>query len=148
MNIYEHVPLLFTRRRSIAIQTTDDYVTISEAAEILHVGTSTLRRWIREERIPSYRLGQRRVYLKRTELQSLITPIQRRSITIETDIERVRNRRMTREQQERALAAIERIQQRAHALHASRKGESLIPALQLLDEARADRERELAERGL
>lgn len=130
----------------MAIHTTDEYVTVSEAADILKVATSTIRRWIREERVPAYRLGQRRVLLKRGDLETLIEPVRPRYITIETDIERVRNRRLTKEQQERALAAIERIQQRARDLKASAKGHPVTPALQLLDEARAQRDRELADR--
>ena len=129
----------------MAIHATDDYVTVSEAAEILHVGTSTLRRWIREKRIPAYRLGERRILLRRGELDSLVTPVRRRFIPIETDIERVRNRRLTKEQQQRALAAIERLQQLEREVQTSRQGQTFTPSLQLLDEARTQRDRELAD---
>ena len=132
----------------MAIHATDDYVTVSEAAEILHVGTSTIRRWIREERIPAYRLGQRRIYLKRADLSSVIAPIRPRTITIETDIERARARRLTEEEKRRGLAAIERLRQLEREVQAGLNGRPSISALQLLHEARAERDRELEEAGL
>jgi excisionase family DNA binding protein len=63
--------------RGIGLMTTqeDEYVTVTEAATQLRVAPSTIRRWIREGGVPAYRLGQRRVVLRRTDLGGLITPI-------------------------------------------------------------------------
>lgn len=53
----------------------DEYVTVAEAADLLGVAQSTIRRWIREERIPAYRLGDRRILLRHHDLEGLAVPI-------------------------------------------------------------------------
>ena len=53
----------------------DDFVTVMEAATLLRVAPSTVRRWIREGGVPAYRLGQRRVALRRADSGRLITPV-------------------------------------------------------------------------
>ena len=50
----------------------DDLVSVREAAGLLRVSESTVWRWINETYIPSYRVGRKRVYLKRAELAPLI----------------------------------------------------------------------------
>ena len=52
----------------------EDYVTVTEAATLLRVAPSTVRRWIRDGDVPAYRIGRRRVALKRDDLSNLITP--------------------------------------------------------------------------
>jgi len=51
----------------------DDLVSVQEAAALLHVSESTIWRWINDDVVPSYRVGRKRVYLKRAEL----TPVRR-----------------------------------------------------------------------
>jgi excisionase family DNA binding protein len=53
----------------------DDYLTVDEAASLLRVAPSTVRRWIRQGEVPAFRLGKRRVALRRTDLSALITPL-------------------------------------------------------------------------
>lgn len=53
----------------------DDYLTVIEAASLMRVAPSTVRRWIREGDVPAYRLGKRRIALRRTDLSALITPL-------------------------------------------------------------------------
>ena len=52
-----------------------DYPTVTEAAALLRVAPSTIRRWIREGDVPTYRLGQRRIALRRMDLATLVTPV-------------------------------------------------------------------------
>ena len=52
----------------------EEYVTVAEAATLLRVAPSTVRRWIREGDVPAYRIGRRRVALRRDDLANLITP--------------------------------------------------------------------------
>ena len=52
----------------------EEYLTVAEAATLLRVAPSTIRRWIREGDVPAYRIGRRRVALKRDDLSNLITP--------------------------------------------------------------------------
>ena len=42
----------------------EDYITVAEAATLLRVAPSTVRRWIRQGDVPAYRIGQRRVALR------------------------------------------------------------------------------------
>ena len=52
----------------------EDYATIDEAAALMRVAPSTIRRWIREGTLPAFRVGQRRLAVKRTDLADLIRP--------------------------------------------------------------------------
>jgi excisionase family DNA binding protein len=55
----------------------DQYVTIAEAAALLKVHRSTIRRWIAQGELPAYRVGQRRLALKRADLDRLVRPAAR-----------------------------------------------------------------------
>ncbi|MGH2618270.1 MAG: helix-turn-helix domain-containing protein, partial [Thermomicrobiales bacterium] len=52
----------------------EEYLTVAEAATLMRVAPSTIRRWIREGDLPAYRLGRRRVGLKPTDLSRMIAP--------------------------------------------------------------------------
>ena len=51
-------------------------LTLDEAAERLGVHVTTLRSWVREERIPSYRLGRRFI---RVDWESLLATLRHSS---------------------------------------------------------------------
>jgi excisionase family DNA binding protein len=87
----------------------EDYATIDEAAALMRVAPSTIRRWIREGALPAFRVGQRRLAVKRTDLTNLIRPVGtvRESGGQALEVDR-RVRRLTPEEQERGLAAFER----------------------------------------
>lgn len=48
-----------------------EYVTIQEAAAILHVSIATIRRMIRSGRLPVVRLGPRTIRIRREDLDAL-----------------------------------------------------------------------------
>lgn len=48
-------------------------LTVSEASEVLRVSPDTIRRWIREQRIPAYKAGKR-VLLNETDVHAFIEP--------------------------------------------------------------------------
>lgn len=56
--------------------TIEHHMTVAEAAETLHVAQSTIRRWIREGRLPAYRIGQRRVAIREQDIARMIEPVQ------------------------------------------------------------------------
>ena len=91
----------------------EDYVTVDEAATILRVAPSTVRRWIREGDVPAYRIGRRRVALKRGELTALVTPLRAvpEHARDAAGDEEIRHRTLTPEEIQRGLEAMDRLQQ-------------------------------------
>lgn len=53
----------------------EEFFTIPEAAKLLKVSVSTVWRWIDSGALPAYRIGQRRIRIKKAELQTIIQPI-------------------------------------------------------------------------
>jgi excisionase family DNA binding protein len=49
-----------------------DLLTITEAAKVLRLKVSTLRSWIAKRTIPYVKLGPRRVFFRREDLEKLI----------------------------------------------------------------------------
>src|SRR5438128_1104686 len=52
----------------------EEYLTVAQTAAALRVNKSTIRRWIDQGILPAYRVGQRRVAIKRPDLARLIAP--------------------------------------------------------------------------
>jgi len=52
----------------------DDLVTVRQAANVLRVSESTVWRWINDGRLTSYRVGPKRIWLRRNELNALKEP--------------------------------------------------------------------------
>src|SRR5688572_29382890 len=102
----------------------EDYVTVDEAAKLLNVAPSTIRRWIREGYLPADRIGKRRVAIRRADLATLITPA-RPPVDRDGKLageESIEIPRLTPEEKERGLAAMERAQRHAKETTALRGG--------------------------
>ena len=124
----------------------EDYITVAEAATLLRVAPSTVRRWIRQGDVPAYRIGQRRVALRRGDLATLITPARpalEASSNLAGDDEPV-IRRLTPEQKQQALEAMDRAQQRAKETQARRGGKLFSPSWKIINEQRDERTRQLS----
>ena len=123
-----------------------DYLTVAEAAALLRVAPSTVRRWIRQGDVPAYRLGRRRVAIRRDDLATLIAPVQPGMtwISDEAEIEALKTRKLTPEEKQRALEAIARAQRRAAETQARRGGKLFPPAWEALAELRDERTRQLS----
>jgi len=124
----------------------EEFVTVAEAAALLRVAPSTVRRWIREGDVPAYRIGWRRVALKRDDLSNLITPA---GTSIETSDKVVGDhtwepRRLTPEEQRQALEALDRAQRHAAEIQAQRGGKLFPPAWITINEQRDERTRQLS----
>jgi excisionase family DNA binding protein len=124
----------------------EDYVTVAEAATLLRVATSTVRRWIRYGDVPAYRIGRRRVALRRDDLSNLITRARSRA---ETSSEVVGDpkwqpRRLTAEETQQALDALDRAQRHAEETRARRGGKLFPPAWITIGEQRDERTRQLS----
>src|SRR5215211_296254 len=100
----------------------EEYLTVAEAATLLRVATSTVRRWIRQGDVPAYRIGRRRVALKRDDLSNLITPAgpgRETSDEVAVD-QKWEPRRLTPEEKQQALQAMDRARQHAAEIQARR----------------------------
>jgi excisionase family DNA binding protein len=124
----------------------EEFVTVAEAATLLRVATSTVRRWIREGDVPAYRIGRRRVALKRDDLSNLITPARPDVETSDKVVgdQKWEPRRLTPEEQQQALEIMDRIQQRAKEIQARRGGKLFPPSWITINEQRDERTRQLS----
>ncbi len=124
----------------------EEYVTVAEAAMLLRVATSTIRRWIRDGDVPAYRVGRRRVALKRTDLKTLISPARPSSGTVirQADDQSTEVRRLTPEEKQFALEALARAQRHAKETTARRGGRLFPPAWETINEMRDERTRQLS----
>ena len=123
----------------------EEYLTVAEAAALMRVAPSTIRRWIREGDLPAYRLGPRRVGLRRDDLVSLITPAHK-------GMDRVSNMRgdehppirtLTPEERQRGLEVMAEIKKAREADLARRGGKLYPPSWEILAELRDERTRQL-----
>jgi excisionase family DNA binding protein len=55
-----------------------DLLTVPEAATVLKVSPVTVSRWLRQGRLPAYRLGPRAVRIRRADLAAVFSPARAR----------------------------------------------------------------------
>lgn len=124
----------------------EEFVTVAEAAQLLRVAPSTIRRWIREGEVPAYRIGRRRVALKRDDLSNLITPARPSLETSRNEAgdERWEPRRLTPEEQQQALEVMDRARRHAAEIQARRGGKLFPPSWITINEQRDERTRQLS----
>jgi excisionase family DNA binding protein len=128
------------------MQTLDEeFLTVTEAATLVRVSPSTIRRWIREGNLPAYRLGPRRVGLKREDLATLVTPLH--TVTgaaiDRPDDAPIPVPKLTPERKRRALEALEQAQQLSKEILARRGGKPFPPSWIVINEQRDERTRQL-----
>ena len=124
----------------------EEYVTVAEAATLLRVAPSTVRRWIREGDVPAYRIGRRRVALRRDDLSNLINPAGPAMAMSDkaVDDQTWEPRQLTPEEQQQALELMDRIQQRAKEIQDRRGGKLFPPSWITINEQRDERTRQLS----
>jgi excisionase family DNA binding protein len=131
-----------------------DLLTIQETAKLLKVTPTTVRRYITAGQLPAVKVG-RGVRVRKEALETLLAPVTPRrpgvgaSHTQEKggpmrERERSIVSRLTEQDQHAVLAAIEQARRLRAELAAQRGGTSVPSSLELLDEAREQRTRELA----
>ena len=124
----------------------EDFVTVAEAATLLRVAPSTIRRWIRQGDVPAHRIGPRRVALRRADLGRLITPARP---GMETSGEMAADqkwepRRLTPEERQQALEAMDRAERHAAETQERRGGKLFPPSWITINEQRDERTRQLS----
>jgi excisionase family DNA binding protein len=124
----------------------EEYVTVAEAAALLAVSQSTIRRWIDQGSVRAYRVGLRRVRLKRQELSEMITPAresgEKGAPMVEKERERL-GRPLTRAEQKKALDALEAAERFAAVLRQRRDGQMFPDSAGTIRELREQRTQEL-----
>jgi excisionase family DNA binding protein len=124
----------------------EEFLTVAEAATLLRVAPSTIRRWIREGDVPAHRIGRRRVALRRADLARLITPARPAAESIDNVAvdEPVVGRRLTPEEVQRGLEAMDRAERHAAETQARRGGKLFPPSWITINEQRDERTRQLS----
>jgi excisionase family DNA binding protein len=115
----------------------EEYLSVQEAAAVLRVHRSTIRRWIAEGDLPAYRVGQRKLAVKRTDLVSHLSPagsVQKGGGGAWIQGQRIPT--LTRREQQRALAAVEAAKRLQANLLARRGGKRFSPSGNIIDQLR------------
>jgi excisionase family DNA binding protein len=127
----------------------DDLLTVAEAAEQLHVAPSTIRRWIREGDLPSYRIGKRRVGVRREDVHAMIKPADVGVVrtTLDGTPKHGPGDKSTPEEKRRGLEAMERVKELQIKIMEERGGVPFtLEGWVLINEARDERTCQLEER--
>jgi excisionase family DNA binding protein len=60
-----------------------DYYTVAQAAKVLDVSPSTIWRWVKAAKLPAYRVGPRKIRMKKEDLPIIITPARTKEVSME-----------------------------------------------------------------
>jgi excisionase family DNA binding protein len=124
----------------------DEYVSVEQAAHLLEVHKSTIRRWINEGALPAFRVGRRRLALKRADVARLITPAR---VSTEEGAamdgpEDAVVRRLSPEQQRRGFEVLAELRRLHEEVRAQLGDRPLSPSWEILAELRDERGRQLS----
>jgi excisionase family DNA binding protein len=59
----------------VATDEQDELLSVAEAARLLKVSVPTVKRWLKDGRIPAYHLGPRYIRIRRSDLARALTPL-------------------------------------------------------------------------
>jgi len=125
----------------------EETLSVAEAAELLKVSKSTLWRWIDRGDLPAYRVGRRRIRLKRTDIENRLVAARElrhvQQVPIYTSVEDV-PRRLTPEEQARGFDALNRLRELQEVMLARNGGKLFSSSTDLINEARDERTRQLS----
>ncbi len=122
----------------------EPYLTVVQAAEHFSVHPSTIRRWIDRGRLPAYRLGEKRIGVRPSDLARLVAPRPARLAQGErmAQAERPVVPRLTKAEQRRGLQILAELERFRDAL-AARHGKLTPESWELLNQSRDERTRAL-----
>jgi excisionase family DNA binding protein len=133
--------------RTMASDTDSELLTISEAAKLLRISTITLHRWLKQGRLPAYRIGPKAMRIRRADLERVLVPVQRSEPeTVSAPPSEAPPERFgpvtsaQRLKRRAALAASERLLQQ---MRERRGGEFYEESWPMIREARDERSRQL-----
>lgn len=123
-----------------------DLLSVEEAASLVKVDRSTIRRWIRSGALPGYRVGRRFVRVKRDDLAQMIAPAKSQEAAQAPGMRYVESvdeiKPHTPKERERALAALEEAAEFRRRLR-EKYGEFRPGSGELLREIRQERTEQL-----
>lgn len=124
-----------------------EYLTVTEAASLLHVGEAAIRRWIDIGMLPSHRIGQRQVAVARDDLTEFLRRARPPSSSVSGKFippDNPVSRRLTPEEVEYGLAVMDEAERLSKDLMNRLGIEKFEPeSWVLLDEARDERAKQL-----
>lgn len=127
----------------MAIDRDTDLLTIEEAARFLKVSTVTIHRWLKQGRLPAYRLGPRYVRIRRGDLATVLRPTgreevepMREAMPIQTKLKVVP---LNDEEVKRVGDFLDQSQALIDRIRARREGKPLPPSWPLIRKARGER---------
>jgi excisionase family DNA binding protein len=118
-----------------------DLLTPPEAAALLKVSVVTIRRWIKQGRLPAYHVGPRKVRINRSDLSKAFTPTNQEEVSAMPGRSTIRpltdaEVRAGLEALQESRAFIERLQER-------RRGKPIAPSRPLIRQEREERSKRL-----
>lgn len=122
----------------------EPYLTVRQAAEQLSVHPSSIRRWIDRGRLAAYRLGEKRIGVRPSDLARLVAPRPARTdhAARMAQSEQFVIPPLTKEQQREGLQALAELERLGAAI-AARHGKLTPESWELLNQSRDERTRDL-----
>jgi excisionase family DNA binding protein len=118
-----------------------DLLTLKEAATLLKVSVVTLRRWIKQGRLPAYHVGPRKVRINRSDLSKAFTPAYREEVSAVP--EKITIRPLTDAEVAEQLQAIAESEAFLARMRAKRGGKPLASSVPLIRQSREERSKQL-----
>jgi excisionase family DNA binding protein len=118
-----------------------DLLTLTEAATLLKVSVVTLRRWIKQGRLPAYHVGPRKVRIKRSDLSKAFSPTMQEEVSAVP--ERWTIRPLTDQEVQEGLAALKEADAVIEAIRERRGGKPLDCSVSLIRQSREERAKQL-----
>ena len=112
-----------------------EYYTVAEAAKELDVSPSTVWRWIAAKRLPAYRVGARKIRIRKDDLATVVRPARPLELDEPKSVTGYSSVRPSEEELTRRREVVTRIL-------ANQKGRSIAPltAADLIRQVRDERE--------
>jgi excisionase family DNA binding protein len=134
-----------TRTHIVTSQNPDQLLTASQAASLLAVHISTVRRWIKQGKLPAYRVGDKGVRVRSVDVTLLLTPLAsgpEKGGRMKAATKLV-PRHLTADEQQQAFAAIEGARKLQAEIREERGGQLFPDSTELIREMREERSAEL-----
>ncbi|MBV9279425.1 MAG: helix-turn-helix domain-containing protein [Chloroflexi bacterium] len=117
----------------------DQLLTAAQAARLLGVHLSTVRRWIARGKLPAYRVGDKGVRVRYDDVLALLSPLNREKGGPVTQVKHIAERFLTEEEKRRGLEALDELE----LLDRELGEEPLTDSTELIRQMREERTAEL-----